>query len=279
VEAPDRSLQLDLADAGSVDRLRTDLPRVPFDAVLHLAARTPRVGSGGVGAFAATNILGTEHLLAGLPAAPRRFAYFSTVDVYQHPSGTATLTEDSPVEPESAYAISKYAGERVVWLWGKNHGVPATIVRLAQVYGPGDPTAKAIPTFAAAVAAGRAPIVHGSGEETRQPIYIQDVVGAVQTWLCKAADDAHGTLLLSGRELITIYQLACLVMTVAGVSGSPQRVPLAQGKIPRQERFDATRTEQQLGWRASTSLKEGIRSVLDAIASGGRVKVVGSVRW
>ena len=98
-------------------------------------------------------------------------------------------------------------------LWARTQGVSATILRLGQVYGSGDPYTKVIPTFCQAVSGGLAPVVHGSGDEIRQPVHIRDVVAAVRAWLRKPPGTTSEILLIAGMEQITIRDLARLVMS------------------------------------------------------------------
>ena len=257
-----RRLQVDLSHEEAVGYLRSNLPDQPLDAVLHVAARTPRLGRSDLEGFLATNIVGTQHLLEGLPRAPRRLAYVSAVDVYGRLDESTIVTEDSPVAPVTYYAVSKYAGERVAMLWARTQGVSATILRLGQVYGSGDPYTKVIPTFCQAVSGGLAPVVHGSGDEIRQPVHIRDVVAAVRAWLRKPPGTTSEILLIAGMEQITIRDLARLVMKLADIPGNPGTASTNASYIPGHHRFDQRRTEAELGWRPRVSLRDGLSEIL-----------------
>ncbi|HYX30226.1 MAG TPA: NAD-dependent epimerase/dehydratase family protein, partial [Pyrinomonadaceae bacterium] len=170
--AANRCFQIDLSQPTAASELRALLPAEPFDTVLHLAAHTPRLGQATLDQLVAANTLGTLRMLAGLQVPPQRFAYFSTIDVYGNVFDDTILDEQSCVAPSTDYAISKYAAERVLASWSMAHGLAATIFRLGQVYGPGDPTNKVIPSFCAAVAAGKPPTISGAGEDIRQPVNV-----------------------------------------------------------------------------------------------------------
>lgn len=257
-----RALRIDLSRPQASTELRAALPADPFDAVLHLSALTPRLGAARLEDFFAANSFAPRYLLDGLPRAPKRFALLSTVDVYGAQRGDAVFNEESPVAPAGYYAVSKYAGERVALAWQGESGSPVDIFRLAQVYGPGDPSAKAIPSFCAAVAAGRPPVVKGSGVEVRQPIHVLDVVSALTRWLELPPAPTGRTLLLAGPERITIRELAALVMERAGMAGEPRLVPDPGGGEPNHCRCDTGRTESLLGWRPETGLAAGLAGML-----------------
>ena len=222
-------IEADLVSANAWSRLRAALPNEPFDAVLHLAVQwkgstkdAPGSGASDLAQLIDTNTLGTECLLESLAVPPRRFAYFSTIDVYGELTRDMITTEQSPVNPLTNYAISKYAGERVVDRWSRKYGVPSVIFRPAQVYGAEDRTSKAIPAFCAAVASGNRPVVAASGADVRQPIHIDDVVSAVLAWLVSPVTSMNEMLLIAGSEQVTIKDLAQLVMEVGGLTGPPE---------------------------------------------------------
>jgi nucleoside-diphosphate-sugar epimerase len=262
-----RMVTADLSQPSTAAELRRRLPRGAFEAVFHLAAMTPRHGGEGLGDLLTINALGTERLIQALTGPPARLAYFSTVDVYGPRRGAAVLNEETAVAPLTPYAISKYAGERIALVAASRSSVPLTIFRLAQVYGPADPTAKAIPSFCAAVAAGRRPVVRGLGAEVRQPIHVSDVVSAAVRWLEQPPGSTSETLLLAGAEQVTIVQLAQLAMDVGGMRGAPiQEGSSAASGLDY--RLDARRTEAELGWSPRVSLRDGMSDLLDR--PGGR---------
>jgi UDP-glucose 4-epimerase len=263
-------IEADLASADAWPRLRATLPKEPFDAVLHLAVQwegstkhASRSGASDLAQLIDTNTLGTECLLQSLAVPPRRFAYFSTIDVYGELTSDTITTEQSPVNPLTNYAISKYAGERVVDRWSRKYGVPTVILRPAQVYGAEDPTSKAIPAFCAAVAGGNKPVVVASGADVRQPIHIEDVVSAVLAWLVSPVISMSEILLIAGPEQVTIKDIAQLVMEVGGLPGHPE-TRFAAPKPTTYQRFDLGQAFSRIGWAPAVLLREGIAGILRA---------------
>lgn len=270
-------IEADLASANACSRLRAALPGEPFDAVLHLAVQWKgstkdalRSGASDLAQLIDTNTLGTECLLESLAVPPRRFAYFSSIDVYGELTGDTITTEQSPVNPLTNYAISKYAGERVVERWSRKYRVPSVIFRPAQVYGAEDRTSKAIPAFCAAVASGNRPVVVAPGADVRQPIQVEDVVSAVLAWLGSPATSASEMLLLAGPEQVTIKDLAQLVMEVGGLPGHPE-TKFATPKPTTYQRFDLRQAFSRLGWAPEVLLREGIAGILKAPSTKSNV--------
>ena len=259
----ERELRIDLSSENCVQQLRTQLSQEPYDAVLHLASRTPRLGDNSLSNLSAVNILGVQNLLEGLPVPPKRCAYFSTVDVFGKPARNDVLLESSPVAPETYYAVTKFAGERITKIWCDAQQVSWSIFRLSQVYGLGDPTGKAITKFCEAVKAGKKPIIRGSGSDMRQPIHVQDVARAVQAWLSQPPKVGNFIYVLAGQERISIWELALLVMQLAGQNGEPEK-ELSIDDVPQVDYcFDTRFTEKNLNWRARISLADGLTELLN----------------
>jgi nucleoside-diphosphate-sugar epimerase len=251
------SLALDLDDDGAAAQLRRALDRRSPDLVVHSAARLP--GQGTLETFLRTNAVGTARLLDGLPQPPRAVAFLSTVDIYGDAAANP-ITIDTAAAPSSEYAISKYAGERTALRWCRERGVSFAIFRLAQVYGPGDPTSKVIPRFCAAAVRGERPALLGDGAERRQPVHVDDVSQAMAQWIKRDAHTAAETFLIAGAEVVAIRTLAEIVMREAGLSGTPAQT--ASTRPVMDQTFDLRATSAALGWQPQMTLERGIRGVL-----------------
>jgi len=132
---------------------------------------------------AAVNIGGTINLLEAARAAGtiKRFVFASSCAVYGDTPGAAKH-EASPADPLSPYASSKLAGEYFCRNFFRLHGLQTVSLRYFNVYGPGqDPAgayASVIPKFLTAIARGEAPVLYGDGEQSRDFIFVDDVVEA-----------------------------------------------------------------------------------------------------
>jgi len=132
---------------------------------------------------AAVNIGGTINLLEAARAAGtiKRFVFASSCAVYGDTPGAAKH-EASPADPLSPYASSKLAGEYFCRNFFRLHGLQTVSLRYFNVYGPGqDPAgdyASVIPKFLTAIARGEAPILYGDGDQSRDFIFVDDIVEA-----------------------------------------------------------------------------------------------------
>jgi len=160
------------------------LGRFPdVDAVIHLAAETHVDNSlTDPTAFVGTNVNGTAHLLEMVRAKAQHgmphFIHISTDEVYGSiTSGVAT--PESPLRPTSPYAASKAAADLLVQSWGQTFGIPYTIIRPTNVYGPGQYPEKLIPKTVRSLILGRPMTVHGDGTQTRCWLSVQDLATAL----------------------------------------------------------------------------------------------------
>lgn len=161
-----------------------DLGRWPdVDAVIHLAAETHVDNSLDTPlAFVETNVNGTAHLLQMTKAkrqhgAPH-FIHISTDEVYGAvEEGKATT--DSPLLPTSPYAASKAAADLLVQAWGKTFGLPYSIIRPTNAYGPNQYPEKLIPKCVRSLMLGREIPLHGDGTQTRQWLHVDDLADAI----------------------------------------------------------------------------------------------------
>jgi UDP-glucose 4-epimerase len=223
------------------------------DTVFHLAAQIDvRRAVQDPVHDATVNLLGTIALLEAIRAAgPRRVVLASTGGAIYGDAATIPTPETEPPRPLSPYAASKESAERYCELYSRLHGLSVFTLRLANVYGPRqDPRGEAgvIARYcAAAVTTGRA-IVYGDGLQTRDFVYVGDVVEA---FIAAGGQTASGLCnVATGRET-TVLELA------AALDLSPRFEPERPGEV-RRSCLDPARAAQVLGWRARTSLREGI---------------------
>jgi UDP-glucose 4-epimerase len=258
--------EIDIRDAAALGELarRTD-PEVVF----HLAAQIDVRKSLTDPAFdAAINVGGTANVLeAARTAGSRRVVFVSTGGaIYGEGEGQALpLGEDTPIAPMSAYGQSKYAAEGYMALYERLCGLSSISLRLGNVYGPRqDPLGEAgvIAIFCGLLRSGGRPTVFGDGTQTRDYIYVGDVVAAA---LVAAGTEASGPLNIgTGRET-SVLELVEALAGIGGVEGfEPEFAPPRAGEVQRIS-IDASLAERELGWRAETDLAEGLRLTLEAI--------------
>jgi len=250
-------LPADLAEPETIARHRDALGGVA--AVVHLGAAMLRSSDPAADEMPHTlrvNVEGTARLLAALPSPLAAFCYASSVDVYGPPS-TLPIGEDHPVRPASFYAVSKLATEHLLDVWAGRTGTPLAMLRLSQVYGPGDTSAKAIPSFVRAVLAGTVPRLAGNGGDTRDWVYVDDAVEAIVAALDRRA---RGTFNVAGGRGTSVREMLAIVQRLAGApvdaAWPPARRPAMRIEI------DVARARAELGWAPRVALDEGLRRTI-----------------
>jgi UDP-glucose 4-epimerase len=259
-------VELDIRDAAALTALAAE--QRP-EAVFHLAAQIDVRKSLEDPAFdAAINVGGTANVLdAARAAGSDRFVFVSTGGaIYGEGEGQQLpLDEATAIAPFSAYGQSKYAAEGYLALYERLYGLSSIALRLGNVYGPRqDPLGEAgvIAIFCGLLQSGGRPIVFGDGTQTRDYLYVGDVVAAALA----AADSAVTGPVNLGTGLETsVLELAEALGRLGGAeSFEPEFAPPRAGEVQRIA-LDASRAERELGWRPGTSLEEGLRLTLDSI--------------
>jgi UDP-glucose 4-epimerase len=256
----------DIRDAAALAALGAE--RRP-ESIFHLAAQIDVRKSLEDPAYdAAVNVGGTANVLdAARAAGTRRTVFVSTGGaIYGEGEGQALpLGESAPIAPLSAYGQSKYAAEGYLALYERLYGLSSVSLRLGNVYGPRqDPLGEAgvIAIFCGRLRAGERPLVFGDGTQTRDYVYVGDVVTAA---LAAESSQAGGAINIgTGRETDVLE----LVETLARLSGAegfePELAPERTGEVQRIS-VDPSRAERDLGWRPETDLDQGLRLTLAAI--------------
>jgi UDP-glucose 4-epimerase len=239
------------------------------EVVFHLAAQIDVRKSIEDPAFdAAVNVGGTANVLeAARGAGSPRAVFVSTGGaIYGEGEGQQLpLDESTPIAPLSAYGQSKFAAEGYLALYERLYGLSGLSLRLGNVYGPRqDPLGEAgvIAIFCGRLRAGERPTVYGDGKQTRDYIYVGDVVEAA---LAAAGSELCGAVNIGSGIETDVLELARLLGEIGGAeSFEPELAPPRAGEVQRIS-LDASRAQRELGWRAETSLAEGLRLTLDSI--------------
>ena len=258
--------ELDIRDAAALAEL---VGSVKPQIVFHLAAQIDVRRSLQDPAFdASVNVGGTANLLEAMRAAGSpRLVFVSTGGaIYGEGAGKQLpLDESAPIEPFSAYGQSKFAAEGYLALYERLYGLSGVSLRLGNVYGPRqDPLGEAgvIAIFCGKLRAGERPTIFGDGTQTRDYIYVGDVVAAALA----AADSAFSGPVNIGSGVET--DVLTLARRLAEIDGSedfePEFAPSRPGEVQRIA-LDAGLAERELGWRATTSVADGLRLTLASI--------------
>ncbi|MGN6217515.1 MAG: NAD-dependent epimerase/dehydratase family protein [Solirubrobacterales bacterium] len=259
-------VELDIRDGERLGALAAE--RRP-ERVFHLAAQIDVRKSLADPAFdAAINVGGTANVLeAARGCECGRVVFISTGGaIYGEGEGQQLpLGEDAPIAPMSAYGQSKFAGEGYLALYERLYGLPGVSLRLGNVYGPRqDPLGEAgvIAIFCGLLREGGRPTVYGDGTQTRDYIYVGDVVAAA---IAAAESEAGGALNIgTGKETDVLELVASLRELSGSEDFEPEFAPPRAGEVQRIS-IDPSRAEQELGWRAAVALDEGLRLTLDSL--------------
>jgi UDP-glucose 4-epimerase len=242
--------------------------RAAPDVVFHLAAQIDVRKSVADPAFdASINIGGTANVLeAARAAGTKRVVFISTGGgMYGEGEGQSLpLPESTPPAPMSPYGLSKHSAEGYVALFGRLYGLSGVSLRLGNVYGPRqDPLGEAgvIAIFCGKLEAGERPTVFGDGRQTRDYIYVDDVVSAI---LAAARSDATGPINVGTGIETDVLELARRLGELRGVEFEPEFAPAREGEVQRIS-IDPSRADEELGWKAKVGLEDGLRRTLASL--------------
>src|SRR3954451_8477999 len=192
-----------------------------------------------------------------------RVVYASTVWVYSDVDAES-VDEDTPLFPPAhLYTAGKLAGELYCRSYAELYGVDSTIVRFGIPYGPRARPAAVIPSFVARARGGEPLTIAVTGEQQRSFVYVEDLADGVVRALAPRA--AGRTYNLASRETTTIRGLAELVNEEV----APVEIVHTEGRAGdlRGATVCSDRAEQELGWRAATPLREGVRRYAEWLES------------
>jgi UDP-glucose 4-epimerase len=258
--------ELDIREAAALAEL---VANARPDVVFHLGAQIDVRKSLEDPAFdAAINVGGTANLLEAMRAAGSpRIVFVSTGGaIYGEGEGQRLpLDEGTPIAPLSAYGQSKFAAEGYLALYERLYGLSGLSLRLGNVYGPRqDPLGEAgvIAIFCGRLRSGERPTVFGDGRQTRDYIYVGDVVAAA---LAAAESAATGPVNVGTGIETDVLELAARLAEIDGSEDfEPELAPPRAGEVQRIA-LDAGRAERELGWRATTGLADGLRLTLASL--------------
>uniref|UniRef100_A0A7J3X6K3 NAD-dependent epimerase/dehydratase family protein n=1 Tax=Thermofilum pendens TaxID=2269 RepID=A0A7J3X6K3_THEPE len=196
--------------------------------------------------------------------------YMSSAAVYGEPE-SLPLREDHPTRPISPYGLSKLVGEQVLQVFARTYGLRYVVLRLFNVYGPGQSSAYAgvVSKFAERAARGLPPIIYGDGLQTRDFVHVRDVARAVH--LCMEQGASNEVFNIATGRPTTILELAKLVCRLAGVEAELIFEKPRPGDI-RHSYADISKASSLLGYKPTVSLEEGLKELLDLYRSAQKLR-------
>jgi UDP-glucose 4-epimerase len=265
-----RGAQLHRADIRDAEPLAALLIQEDPEVVFHLAAQIDVRKSIADPAWdARINVEGTVNVLeASRRAGVRRVVNSSTGGAIYGEVGDGPIPtpESAPPQPMAAYGQSKFCAELYCGWFERLHALSTVTLRYGNVYGPRqDPLGEAgvIAIFCGRLAARQRPTIFGDGTQTRDYVYVDDVVAA--NLAAAQAPDARGAFNVgTGRET-SVLDLVEALREAAGVDAAqgfePEFAPARLGEIER-SCLDVSRAREELGWSAQVALIDGMKATL-----------------
>jgi len=248
--------ELDVRDEALVElaaRLRPDV-------VFHLAAQASVPASIERPTLDAdVNVLGTVRVLEAARTSGARVVFTSSGGAIYGECERPAREDDEP-RPFSPYAASKLSGEAYLSTWNRLYGGGHVVCRLANVYGPRQRSTLeggVAAIFLAALRTGDEIAIYGDGEQTRDFVYVGDVVDAL---LAAAKASGDGVYNVSSGVETSVLELYRLCEQTAGVEGEPRFAPGRPGDV-RHSVLDPSRAERALGSRPRTTVADGLARI------------------
>jgi len=264
--ALERGASLERADIRDAAAMREVMATARPAAVFHLAAQIDVRRSVSDPDFdARTNVEGTVNLLeAAREADVGRFVNTSSGGAIYGVQDVLPTPEPTLPAPMAPYGASKYAAEVYCGLYERLHGMSIASLRYGNVYGERqDPLGEAgvIAIFCGRLLSGERPTVYGTGRQTRDYVYVGDVVSAN---LAAADSDAGGPFNIGTGQETDVLELVRILGELSGSTDGfdPEFAPPRLGELERSS-IDVTRAREVLGWSAGVTLEEGMRRTLE----------------
>jgi UDP-glucose 4-epimerase len=220
----------------------------------------------------AVNLTGTFNVLAAAHAAGVRRVVFASSCALYGDQPVSPKVETLAAQPLSPYAVHKLGGEAYCAVWHAIYGLETVALRYFNVFGPAqDPKsdyAAVIPRFITATLAGTAPAIYGDGEQSRDFIYVGDIVEAnLRAAEAPAAVAAGRVLNVGTGRRTTLNQLIGELEQLVGRPLAPVYTEARAGDI-RESLADLTLLRATLGWAPQTSLRAGLEQTIRSFTEG-----------
>jgi UDP-glucose 4-epimerase len=257
-----RLVELDIRDAEAVTEC---VERASPEVIFHLAAQIDvRKSVADPANDARINVEGTINLLrAATRAGVSRFVNTSTGGAIYGEGQILPAPEDHPVAPEAPYGLSKFCAENYCGVFTRLHGLSTVSLRYGNVYGPRqDPLGEAgvIAIFCGKLLEGERPTIFGDGKQTRDYVFVGDVVRAN---LDAVGSQAGGPFNIGRGEPSSVLDIvAALARHEPGFEA--EHAPARPGEV-QHIHLDCSRAQTEFGWRAEVGLDEGLERTLASL--------------
>ena len=268
--------QMDIADRASVDAL---LEEFRPTGIMHLAAES-HVDRSITGAedFIQTNIVGTFRLLESTRGyfqtlneadqASFRFLNVSTDEVYGSLGAEGLFHETTPYEPSSPYSASKASADHLTLAWRETYGLPTLISNCSNNYGPYHFPEKLIPVIILNALAGKELPIYGDGSNIRDWLYVDDHAKALYTILKTGRlGEKYNVGGRNERTNLEVVKTICQILDKKRPKDDSyeKQITFVTDRPGHDARYaiDATKLEDELGWKAEENFDTGIEKTVD----------------
>ncbi|MBA2522093.1 MAG: GDP-mannose 4,6-dehydratase [Solirubrobacterales bacterium] len=273
-DAIDGGARLTRGDIAERDFVSAEVSSFAPERVFHLAAQADVRRANEDPAFdARVNVLATVHLLEAVRASggpPLVFAATGGVSYGEGEGAELPFVETATPAPETAYGVSKLAGEAYVALYRRLHGVPGLALRFGNIYGPRqDPHGEAgvVAIFCGRLLGGEAPTVFGDGLQTRDYVFVADAVTALTAAgdaLAVRGTEIEGPINIGTGIEASVLDLLDVLSPLVGDAPKAVAAPARPGEVQRVA-IDPAKAGRELGWQAQVSLEDGLNRTLEFI--------------
>ncbi len=258
-----RFFQYDIKSPETAELIRTWRPAV---LVHHAAQMNVRFSVADPMADAQDNILGSLNLLqASVESGVKKVIFASTGGAIYGDAAPVPARETDPPWPDSPYGIAKLAVEHYLRYYRREHGLTTVSLRYANVYGPrqnGQGEAGVVAIFIEKFLAGRQPVINGDGLQTRDFVYVGDVVAANLLALDYPESGTFNIGTGVETDILTIYRL---LQELAHSPLGPVHGPAKPGE-QRRSALNFSLALEKLGWRPTVGLEEGLARTFAAFS-------------
>lgn len=266
-------IKADITDETKINGL---FNKYKFDKVIHLAAEShvDRSISDPL-AFVKTNIIGTINLLNAFKSLwkgnfeDKLFYHVSTDEVYGSLGETGLFKETTAYSPNSPYSASKASSDHFVRAYGETYGIPFVISNCSNNYGPFQFPEKLIPLMINNIIQQKELPVYGDGKYTRDWLYVEDHVEAIDLIFHKAKrGETYNIGGLNEWKNIEVIHLLCEILDrkLKREKGSSEKLIRFIKDRPGHDRryaIDSTKIEAELGWKPKHTFNQGLEDTVD----------------
>ena len=275
-EAQTRGARLVIGDVRDQKMLESELRGAAL--VLHMACDNLRASLANPERSHDVNATGTlRTALAAVDAEVDRFVYVSSSEAYGS-AVRAPMDEEHPLRPTTVYGAAKAAGELYSQSSMRAYGLPVTVIRPFNSYGPRShavgTSAEVIPKITTRILAGLSPVIFGDGSQTRDFTWVEEVArGIVQAAGC---DELVGDAInIAYGRGVSVADICSLLLEILGSDLEPTFTEARPGDVEHHY-ADTTKARELLGFEAVVPIREGLERYVRWFQSRGETELVGA---